>query len=162
MDRPYYSQRAGRAPSPARLDLRELKRLLATLLSALIEDGYLQEFLGYECVDTGFRAGTRGIDLRGELLLTLNKPHLLPFPSSVDDWSEDDLFDSIEFVYDILSKLLNATSTSGTIVGGTQPALIGLLGLRNIESGLFTLGSRRGCHCCGSRPGASASHSYSV
>jgi hypothetical protein len=104
MERPYYSQRAGRAPSKARLDLAELKRLLATYLESLIVDGYLQESFGHECVDTGFQAGTSGTDLKGEITLTLNKPHLWPFPSSIGTWSEDDLFDVVEFVYDNLSK----------------------------------------------------------
>jgi hypothetical protein len=40
VDRPYYSERAGRAPAPARLDLPELKRLLQTFLAGLISDGY--------------------------------------------------------------------------------------------------------------------------
>jgi hypothetical protein len=104
MERPYYSQRAGRAPARARLDLAELKRLLATYLDGLIANGYLQESFGYECVDAGFQAGTCGIDLKGEITLTLNKPHLWPFPSSIEAWSEDDLFDVIEFVYDNLSQ----------------------------------------------------------
>ena len=104
MDRPYYSQRAGRAPAPARLDLLELKRLLQTLLAGLISDGHLQEYLGHKCVDSDFRAGVRGTDLKGEILLTLNKPHLWPFPDSIEGWSEDDVFDAVEFVHDNVSK----------------------------------------------------------
>jgi hypothetical protein len=104
VDRPYYSERAGRAPAPARLDLPELKRLLQTFLAGLISDGYLQEYLGHKCVDLAFRAGVRGTDLKGELLLTLNKPHLWPFPDSIEGWSEDDVFDAIEFVHDNVSK----------------------------------------------------------
>jgi hypothetical protein len=104
VDRPYYSARAGRPAAPAKLPLDEFKRLISTLLSGLIDDGYLQQQLGSHCVDTGYRAGVRGIDLQGELTLTLNKPHLWPFPESIDAWSEDDLFDALEFVHDNVAK----------------------------------------------------------
>jgi hypothetical protein len=104
MNKKYFSERAGRAPGEMHLDLDKLKEILEILLRSFINEGYLQESLGYECTDTGFNAGTCSIDLQGEILLTLNKPHLLPFPGSINNWSEDDLFDVIEFIYQNISK----------------------------------------------------------
>ena len=77
---------------------------MATILDSFISQGFLQEQFGYQCVDSGFNPGVRGVDLKGELLLTLNKPHLWPIPVTVDQWSEDDLFDVIEFFFDNVSK----------------------------------------------------------
>ena len=104
MDKKYFSERAGRVPVEMRLDLDKLKEILGTLLRSLINEGYLQESFGYECTDSGFNAGTCSLDLQNEILLTLNKPHLLPFPSSINNWAEDDLFDVIEFIYQYISE----------------------------------------------------------
>lgn len=109
MDRQYYSQRTGKNAGAARLDLSTAKRLFKSLYDQLSNEGYFQEDLGYHCVDGGFVAGTIGTDLPGELLLTIRKEHLWPFHSTSDDWSEDDLFDVIEFLYDHVSQPTNRT-----------------------------------------------------
>lgn len=103
-DRRYYSERAGRGPAAASLPLDDLKRLFADHFSHLESEGYFQESLGYQCVDRGFVSGTTGTDLKAELLLTLNKPQLWPVHATLADWTEDDLFDVIEFAFHHLSK----------------------------------------------------------
>jgi hypothetical protein len=104
MDRPYYSQRAGRGPGSAVLGLQDLKRVFKSQFDQLESEGYFQEYLGFVCVDAGFVPGTIGTDLQAELLLTLRKPNLWPIHATIDSWSEDDLFDIIEFLYDRISK----------------------------------------------------------
>lgn len=103
-DRRYYSERMGRGPATASLDFREVLRIFRDYFSHLDREGYFQETLGYHCVDDGYVAGTVGTDLETELELTLNKPELWPVHSTVFDWSEDDLFDVIEFCRDHVSK----------------------------------------------------------
>jgi hypothetical protein len=102
--RPYYSQRAGRGPASASLDLSDVKRLFKSIFEQLETEGYFQEYLGYYCVDSGFCPGILGTDLQAELLLSLRKPDLWPVHERIDWWDEDDLFDMIEFLFDHISK----------------------------------------------------------
>ncbi len=104
MTRPYYSRRAGHLPGNASFKLPDLKRLFLSLYSQLDTEGYFQEYFGCECVDAGFVPGRLGNDLEAELLLALRKPRLWPIYSTIENWSEDDLFDVIEFLYDHVSK----------------------------------------------------------
>lgn len=103
-DRPYYSQRAGRGPATAPLELNDLKRLFKSQYEQLEGEGYFQEYLGFYCVDSGFNPGRLGTDLQAEVLLSLRKPNLWPISTTIDNWSEDDLFDMLEFLFDHLSK----------------------------------------------------------
>jgi hypothetical protein len=103
-NRRYYSERAGRGPGAAALTLEDFKRVFKAHFGQLETEGYFQEYLGYECVDAGFVPGLIGTDLQAELLLTLRKPDLWPIHAKIDDWSEDDLFDMVEFLYDHISK----------------------------------------------------------
>ncbi|VEN72739.1 conserved hypothetical protein [Candidatus Desulfarcum epimagneticum] len=48
--------------------------------------------------------GTLGHDLKGALLLELRKHDIAPIRSNIDGYSEDDLFDMIEFLYEHCSK----------------------------------------------------------
>jgi hypothetical protein len=104
MDRIYYSQRAGRSGTGGKLSLEDVKRVFAAQFEQLQTEGYFQQYLGYECVDAGFVPGSVGTDLQAELLLALGKPDLWPVAMALDNWSEDDLFDMIEFLYDHISK----------------------------------------------------------
>ncbi len=104
MNRAYYSQRTGRNPGGARFDLPNFKRLFISLYRQLSEEGYFQQDLGYSCVDAGFVPGTLGTDLEGELLLAVRKSNLWPIDATIENWSEDDLFDVIEFLFDHVSQ----------------------------------------------------------
>jgi hypothetical protein len=98
-DRRYYSERHGRGPGAAALALEDLKRAAKAYFGQLETEGHFQEYLGYECVDKGFVPGLVGTDAQTEVLLTLRRPNLWPIQSSIDGWSEDDLFDMVEFLY---------------------------------------------------------------
>ena len=104
MNRPYYSQRAGRLPSPASFGLADIKRLFLSQYRHLESEGHFQEHFGFECVDAGYTPGLLGTDLQAEFLLALRKPNLWPVQSTIDAWTEDDLFDVIEYLYDHVSK----------------------------------------------------------
>ena len=102
--KPYYSVRTGKNPLAAKFDLATLRDLFRTLFVKFEDDGYFQEALGYECVDAGFVPGVLGHDLAGILLLELRKKDLTPISSKIESYSEEDLFDIIEFLYEHASK----------------------------------------------------------
>lgn len=101
---PYYSVRTGKNPLAVKLDLPTVKRLFATIYRSLDGEGYFQEALGYECVDAGFIPGRLGHDLDGVLLLELRKAGMTPIWTRIEGYTEDDLFDIIEFLYENCSK----------------------------------------------------------
>jgi hypothetical protein len=102
--KPYYSIRTGKNPMSGNIDLPMLIKLFSTLHFQLDYEGYFQQDLGFECVDAGFISGTLGHNIEGVLLLELRKTNLTPIRRQIDKYSEDDLFDIIEFLYDHCSK----------------------------------------------------------
>jgi hypothetical protein len=102
--RKYYSVRTGKNPQAEAIDLVVLRRLFKTLFLQLESDGCFQKSLGFECVDAGFIPGDVGHDVEGAVLLALRKTGLTPIHMQIDEYSEDDLFDMIEFLYDHCAK----------------------------------------------------------
>src|SRR6185312_9921346 len=103
-ERRYYSVRTGRHRSDVTLDLPMLKRLFLGLFTEIEDEGWFQEALGFECVDSAPTYGSLGRDIEGEVLLALRKENIWPIRQFLDNYSEDDLFDVIEFLYDQVSK----------------------------------------------------------
>jgi hypothetical protein len=101
--KPYYSIRTGKNPLAGGFDLDTVRGLFKPLFIHFEDEGYFQEELGVNCVD-GFIPGNLGHDLAGVLLLELRKRDLTPIRSRVTEYSEEDLFDVIEFLYDHCSK----------------------------------------------------------
>ena len=102
-NRPYYSVRTGKH-IPKGIDLPLLKRLFLALYDQLAEDGYFQEYFGYYCVDADFVEGKLGSNINTVMLLSLKKDGLWPIESTIEEYSEDDLFDVIEFLFDHISS----------------------------------------------------------
>lgn len=102
--RPYYSVRTGKNPLGREIDLETLKELFSLIFVRFEEEGYFQEYLGYECIDSGFVPGLLGHRLAEVLLLELRKKDLAPIRTQIDGYSEEDLFDILEFLYDHCSK----------------------------------------------------------
>lgn len=98
--RPYYSTRTGKNPDAVVLTLDALRKLFQTLFTKFEYEGYFQHSLGYHCVDNGFISGEVGHDLEGFVLLALRKTGLTPIRERIAQYTEDDLFDMIEFLYD--------------------------------------------------------------
>ncbi len=103
-EKPYYSVRTGKNPLSQRFDLPTLRELFRTLFIQFEDEGHFQETLGYQCVDAGFVPGSLGHDLDGALLLELRKRDLTPIRTKIDNYTEEDLFDMIEFLYEHCSK----------------------------------------------------------
>lgn len=101
---PYYSIRTGKNPNARNLDLTILKRLVMDVYNSFLEKDYFQEAFGYYCVDAGDVNGTLGSDIEAQFLLHLRKENLWPIQEKIKEYSEDDMFDVIEFVHDLVSK----------------------------------------------------------
>lgn len=69
----------------------------------LNKDGYFQKYFGINCED-GFIEGELGDDVSVMIFINLRKDNLFPVYEKLPDYSEDDLFDMIEFLHDHTSK----------------------------------------------------------
>ncbi|MDR0478718.1 MAG: hypothetical protein LBH31_02700 [Burkholderiaceae bacterium] len=104
MAKKYYSTRTGKNPNAGKIDLATLRKLFSALYIELEEDGYFQEYFGYWCVDNGDVAGSLGPDIDAVILFKIRKSGLWPIREKIDNYSENDLFDVIEFLHDHSSK----------------------------------------------------------
>ena len=102
--RQYYSTRTGKNPQAASVGIVVLCKLFKTLFLQLESEGYFQKSLGFECVDAGFIPGDVGHDVEGAVLLAVRKTGLTPIHLKIDEYTEDDVFDMIEFLYDHCAK----------------------------------------------------------
>jgi hypothetical protein len=101
--RRYYSVRTGKR-GVVTIELSMLCRLFCTLFQTFEDKGYFQEAFGYYCVDAGYVSGTLGRNVEAQVFRKLRKSGLWPIEEKSLGYSEDDLFDVIEFVYDHVSK----------------------------------------------------------
>lgn len=100
----YYSARSrGPNDEPSRMELHDLRRAIISVYSQFDAQHYLQEGLGYHCIDEGHVGGRVGDDVNAYLLRKVGKAELWP-PRAEVEYSEDDLFDLIEFMYDCVGK----------------------------------------------------------
>lgn len=96
---PYYSLRNDKS-----LSLPILCKLFYTTFCELQREGYFQEALGYDCVDAGIVFGKLGENVSAVILRKLHKDNIWPVKEFYLTYTEDDLFDIIEFVFDIISE----------------------------------------------------------
>jgi hypothetical protein len=103
--KPYYSIRTGKNPH-AKVDLPVLLRWFQDVYKLFLRDDYFQEAFGYECVDAGKIPGKLGEDIEAQMFRILRKLNLWPIQDKCSEYSEDDLFDVMEFLHDYISKPL--------------------------------------------------------
>lgn len=101
--REYYSVRTGKINPSQEISFEVFKRLFLAIYNKLDSEGYYQKYFGYDCVD-GDEVGSLGADLEAALFLSLKKEGLYPIKDKISAYSEDDLFDVIEFLHDSCSK----------------------------------------------------------
>ena len=109
MEKKYYSLRTGQNPNTQGFELEGLRNLFFRLYSNLSEAGYFHESFGFTCEDQGQISGTV-IDVEYEILIKIRKKNLWPIWQRYGFYSEDDLFDIIEFLYEYVSKPLDYKS----------------------------------------------------
>jgi len=102
--RSYYSIRTGKHPLGSKLDLATLLRLFFAVYSDFERKGYFQEAFGLTCVDAGYVPGSIGEDVGAHFIVKLRKDNLWPIGEVYQNYTEEDLFDVIEFLYDYISK----------------------------------------------------------
>jgi hypothetical protein len=95
MSRKYFSHRKN--PDASRLDLPMLVNLFKTVYLDFLKNDYFYK-------NSGDVPGKLGADLEAQMLIKLKKPDLWPIEEKCNNYSEDDLFDVIEFLYDNVSK----------------------------------------------------------
>jgi hypothetical protein len=101
--RAYYSVRNSADPSIAQLSFSSFTTLFLSGFRQLRSAGYFDEVFGYSCIDDGDVPGTAGEDA-AEYVLFLTRKHLWPVDDRIFEYSEDDVFDLIEFLFDQVSK----------------------------------------------------------
>lgn len=103
--RRYYSIRTGKNPLGQGFDLPFLRRLFHESYLELLKDSYFQEALGYECgLEEEPVPGSLGRNIHALLFRTLRKSALWPIEDHCLEYSEDDTFDMIEFLFDHVSQ----------------------------------------------------------
>lgn len=106
MSRRYYSIRTGKNPHGSNISLVMFRSFFHSVYRGFYESGHFQEHFGYYCVDADYVPGKLGSEPGAVMMLKLRKQHLWPFPDKFADFSEEDLFDVIEFLHDHCSKPL--------------------------------------------------------
>jgi len=87
------------------MELDHLASAIISVYSQFDAQHYFQEGFGYHCVDEGHVGGRVGKDVNAYLLRKAGKAELWP-PRAEAGYSEDDLFDLIEFMFDCVGKPL--------------------------------------------------------
>lgn len=102
----YYSIRTGKNKNFSGFNLDTLRRLFSDAYNEFENNGYFQEYFGYFCVDASPNqvAGKLGENVDAQIYRLLRKDHLWPIGMFITTYSEDDLFDIIEFLYDHISR----------------------------------------------------------
>lgn len=103
-ERNYYSVRTGNNQGLIQVELDLLQRLFYATYTDFTNKEYFQQALGKYCVDEGQIFGFVGSDIDLYFLRKLRKQELWPIQDKYKDYSEDDIFDVIELLYDLISK----------------------------------------------------------
>lgn len=99
----YYSIRERKRPDLEKCNLELMLRLFYSVYYLLEAEGYFQEAFGIICVD-GDTPGLCGIDVKVYFFKHLRKLHLYPISERYPYYSQDDLFDVLELLHDLVSK----------------------------------------------------------
>lgn len=98
--------RTGRNRGNVEFDLGLLRDVFRSQIESLEDSGYLQEAFGKWCpdADDNLLPGSLGRDIEVRLMIALRKRNLWPVAEHFRNYTEDDIFDLLEFVYDHVSK----------------------------------------------------------
>ncbi len=107
-DKKYYSIRTGRFQKDEKIGLDFLKTLFISTYQDFEKNGYFQEKLGINCTD-GYIPGTAG-DVTVYSFKKLKRKGIFPIWSD-KEYSEDEIFDLIEFLYDHISEPVQSSGS---------------------------------------------------
>jgi hypothetical protein len=94
---PLWSQRHAATPMPA-LTTHEAARHFAAVVTDLEDQDYLQEWFGYECVDSGQTPGLLGTRPADRIALETGRTDLWPVQDHYESWDRAGFFDAIEYL----------------------------------------------------------------
>ncbi|MEG4588167.1 hypothetical protein QUA54_23540 [Microcoleus sp. MOSTC5] len=97
MSRKYYANRTGKNPEASRYELPRFVELFKAVYLDFLKNDYFYE-------NSGDVPGKLGSDIEAQMFIKLKKPDLWPIEEKCNNYSEDDLFDVIEFLYDRVSQ----------------------------------------------------------
>jgi len=103
-DRKYYSIRTGK--KNAEMDFSALRKIFFSVYQEFSNKAYFSEYLDDDCPDSGGGNGKIG-DVSVFLLRKLRKDNLWPMHEHWENYSEEDIFDLIEFLFDHVSAPIN-------------------------------------------------------
>ncbi|MEG4290236.1 hypothetical protein Q5692_16710 [Microcoleus sp. C2C3] len=106
MNRKYYSHRTGKNPDASRYDLPMFVKLFKVVYLEFLKNDYF--YANYGAVP-----GKLGADIGAQMFLAIRKSDLYPIEEKCNNYSEDDLFDVIEFLYDCVSKHIHGYNEWG-------------------------------------------------
>jgi len=107
-NRRYYSLRTGKNPNTT-IPLETLNSLFNNLFKVLEGRNYFFDAFGGDDF-SAFIPGYLGDDIDAQVFKALRKEHLWPIWNRYPYYSEDDLFDMIEFLFDHISKPIREVS----------------------------------------------------
>ncbi|HHO0884017.1 MULTISPECIES: hypothetical protein [Aeromonas] len=111
MSHVFYSQRIGVNPNLNGLELQDVVELFVRVFNQFMSEGYFDEAFGFNCVDAGPITGNIK-DVELDILLSVRKKYLWPIELYCKSYSEDDLLDIIEYLYQKVSKPIDGVMHS--------------------------------------------------
>lgn len=96
----YYSQRTGK--KNMEMDFIALRKIFFSVYKEFSDRAYFDEYLDDYCPDTGGNSGKVG-DVSAYILRKLRKDNLWPIYEKWESYTEEDIFDMIEFLFDYIS-----------------------------------------------------------
>lgn len=114
-ERKYYSTRTGKLAESAKINLPSLKRLFLNIIESDFQAGDFEEAFGQKMEDGSFSGGFFGMDIEAFFLRRLHKENLWPIEEKIDSYSEDDLFDVMELLYDTVSERYEYRKTKDVV-----------------------------------------------
>lgn len=115
--REYYSVRTEKLGSDGKIDFEMVKKLFLSNYNILEKEGYFQKYFGFECSD-GFQRGQISEHFDDYVFLNIRKDSLFPVETKLKDYTEEDFFDVLEFLYDHCSKGLEGNYHDDNSWGG--------------------------------------------
>ncbi|MBT2764040.1 hypothetical protein [Paenibacillus sp. ISL-20] len=107
-ERQYYSTRIG-INIGENFPIETLRELILSTYTFFEDKEYFQEAFGKTCVDAGYISGFCGSDFKGYFLRKLRKHNIWPIKDYYLEYSDNDIFDVIELLFDLISKPIEGT-----------------------------------------------------
>lgn len=101
--RDYYSVRKGRENPDQHVNFEVLKKIFLITYNKIRDEEYFVKYLGKDS-DLGYTVGELG-NVKDILYVNFRKENLYPIEEYINEYSEEDFFDIVEFLHDHCSKI---------------------------------------------------------